>query len=539
MNLFAALFYALDRTSKTKEKLTLLKRYFGSVSAQDGTWALFFLLGGKVQRLFTTTELRSIISRQTGLPLWLVEDSYDTVGDLAETLALLTTPTRTSLTSLSPLQLHQLVHRLQALANVESEDEREALLWQLIESTLHTHRLILFKLMIGGLRIGVSKGLVTQALSELYEIDLAEMAHRLVGEWSPTEEQFRTLGQKKSSGESLGNPYPFLLASPLDTTQEGAITDTLSQWHVEWKWDGIRSQILKRSGRVIIWSRGEEVITETFPELVTAIEALKHDNLVLDGEIVVWGEHSPLPFGELQKRLNRKTVSARLLQSLPARFIAYDILEQQGKDIREHSLATRREHLERLFQENNTPSLLLSPLLPVKTPAELAALRNEARTKQAEGLMLKHRDSQYGTGRRGSQWWKWKVDPLTLDVVLLYAQKGHGRRADLFSSYTFGVWKESELVTITKAYSGLTNQEIREVDTFIRKNTTERFGPVHAVPPTLVFEIAFDSIQHSKRHKAGVALRFPRIVRIRRDKQSAEADTIDSVAKLLEESTSS
>jgi DNA ligase-1 len=536
MKLFATLFYALDRTSKTKEKLTLLKRYFGSVSAQNGTWALFFLLGGKVPRLFTTTELRSIISRRTALPLWLVEDSYDTVGDLAETLALLTTSTKTSLTSPSPLQLHQLVHRLQALANIEAEDEREALLWQLIESTPHAHRLILFKLMIGGLRIGVSKGLVTQALSELYEIDLAEMAHRLVGEWSPTEEQFRTLREKESSGESLGNPYPFLLASPLDATQEEAITETLSQWHIEWKWDGIRSQILKRSGRVIIWSRGEEVITETFPELVSAIEALEHDNIVLDGEIVVWGEHSPLPFGELQKRLNRKMVSARLLQSLPARFIAYDILEQQGKDIRGDSLATRREHLERLFQENKDTPLLLSPLLPVTTPEELVALRNEARTKHAEGLMLKHHGSSYGTGRRGSQWWKWKVDPLTLDVVLLYAQKGHGRRADLFSSYTFGVWKESELVTITKAYSGLTNQEIREVDTFIRKNTTERFGPVHAVPPTLVFEIAFDSIQQSKRHKAGVALRFPRILRIRRDKHAADADTIESVATLLESS---
>lgn len=535
MEMFVSLFYALDRTSKTKEKLFLLKRYFGSVSAQDGTWALFFLLGGKVPRLFTTTELRSIISCRTNLPLWLVEDSYDTVGDLAETLALLSTSTKTSLTSPSPLHLHQLVHRLQALANIEAEDEREALLWQLVESTPHTQRLILFKLMIGGLRIGVSKGLVTQALSELYEIELAEMAHRLVGEWTPSEEQFRALRQKHSTGESLGNPYPFLLASPLDATQEEAITHALSQWHIEWKWDGIRSQILKRSGRVIIWSRGEEVITETFPELVSAVEALDCDNLVLDGEIVVWGEHSPLPFGELQKRLNRKTVSARMIQSLPARFIAYDILEQEGDDIRAHPLATRRKHLEQLFYDNSDTRLLLSPLLPVTTPEELVALRNTARTQQAEGLMLKHCASPYGTGRRGSQWWKWKVDPLTLDVVLLYAQKGHGRRADLFSSYTFGVWNDKELVTITKAYSGLTNQEIREVDSFIRKNTTERFGPVHAVPPTLVFEIAFDSIQPSKRHKAGVALRFPRILRIRHDKHAHEADTIESAAKLLDE----
>ena len=532
MSLFASLFYALDRTSKTSEKCLLLKEYFGVAPVKEATWALYFLLGGKITRLFTTTEMRKIISRRMNLPLWLVEDSYDTVGDLAETLALLTLPIKNQ-TSSSRV-LHELAESLQDLLTISDINQREERLWKLIESTPDKERLILFKLMIGGLRIGVSKGLVTQVLAELYEFDIAEMAHRLVGEWQPTEERYQTLMKRTSCNESLGNPYPFLLASPLDSTQESVISSSLPEWIIEWKWDGIRAQLLKRSGHVIIWSRGEEVITETFPELISTMERVEHDNIVLDGEIIVWRDGQPQSFAELQKRLNRKKISSQLLKTLPVRFIAYDLLELAGKDLRGEPLSIRRQHLETFFKEHEERFLLLSPLHKVTRPSQMSELRAKARSRQSEGLMIKHRASSYGTGRRGSQWWKWKVDPLRLDVVLLYAQKGHGRRADLYTSYTFGVWKNGELVTITKAYSGLTNSEIREVDAFIRKNQLQKFGPVQAVTPSLVFEIAFDSIQLSKRHKAGVALRFPRIVRIRKDKAAHEADTIESVRRLLE-----
>jgi DNA ligase-1 len=463
----------------------------------------------------------------SGVPEWLFETSYETVGDLAETITLILPGAAKT----SPLPLHEWIeHRLLPLRGEAPEHQRREILaaWEEMSAP---QRFVWNKLITGGFRVGVSRRLVVRALERFSGIDAAVITHRLMGDWPVTAETYRRILSPDTRDADISRPYPFFLAYPLtgDPQALGPLTD----WQVEWKWDGIRGQVIQRGHQVFVWSRGEELVTEKYPEI--ARDALRlPQGTVLDGEILPWRDGRPLPFSELQRRIGRKKVGKKLLQEVPAVFLVYDAMEFGGDDIRSHPLSARRKVLSQLMTSLPGGRLKLSPTVEAASWESLAKLRDASRKKGVEGFVLKRRGSAYQVGRRRGDWWKWKVDPLTADAVLIYAQRGHGRRAGLFTDYTFAVWREKALVPFAKAYSGLSDDEIREVDRFIQRNTVERFGPVRSVRPELVFEIAFEGIQPSNRHKSGIAVRFPRIARWRRDKKIADADTIETLKALLE-----
>jgi DNA ligase-1 len=415
------------------------------------------------------------------------------------------------------------------LGKMEEFSKREKIVqaWQMMSKE---ERFIFIKLMTGGFRIGVSQNLITQAVADAFGLEKTEVAHRIMGDWHPQSVSFEDLILAKKQSDDLSRPYPFFLAYPLekDLDTYGDISD----WQVEWKWDGIRGQVIQREGQVFIWSRGEELVTEKFPELAAMASELP-SGTVLDGEIVTFSEGMPLPFSLLQTRIGRKTLSKKILQDAPVSFIAYDILEHGGMDIRNYPIKDRRIILEEIVGSVNNSRLEISALVEVNDWNDLTKLQTESRIRMAEGFMLKRSDSIYEVGRKKGSWWKWKIEPLTIDGVMLYAQKGHGRRADLYTDYTLAVWEGDRLIPFAKAYSGLTDEEIREVDKYVKQNTLERFGPVRTVKPALVFEIAFEGIQESPRHKSGIALRFPRIQRWRKDKPVEEANTLDDLKSLL------
>ncbi len=526
MRHFTQLFNELDATTRTLEKVASLKAYFTVADPRDAAWALYFLIGRKVKRAVTTRLLREWVANETGLPSWLVDESYDAVGDLSETLALLLPDNAVS----ADLPLHQLVEeRVVQVKQLDVESQR-----RLITRTWHElnarQRLVWHKLIMGEFRVGVARTLVVRALAEVAGVTPAEMAHRVMGHWEPSAEAYLHLVEGAGGSATPGRPYPFFLAHPLEDplAELGAIED----WQAEWKWDGIRAQLIRRQGEVLIWSRGEELITDRFPEIAEIGQTLP-DGVVLDGEILAWRDPHPLPFSVLQKRIGRKTVSAKLRVDAPVTFMAYDLLELNSQDLRKQSLSERRRQLEVLVQGIHVEfAIRLSDVVKAESWDRLESLHGEARSRYVEGLMLKRRDAEYGVGRPKGVWWKWKSQPYVIDAVLIYAQRGQGRRASLYTDYTFGVWHEGSLVPIAKAYSGLTDEEIREVDRFVRQNTLDKFGPVRVVEPRLVFELHFEGIQISKRHKAGLAVRFPRMGRWRQDKQAAEADTLDTLRSM-------
>lgn len=522
---FARLFTALDATTKTSVKTATLAEYFRTAPERDRVWTIALLSGRRPKRAATTGELREWAAEAAGLPIWLLEDSHAIAGDLAETIALLLPPA----THLSDDSLTDWIERLAALAGEAREERRDAVLaaWN---SLGPVERLLFNKLITGGFRMGVSRGLMTRALAEATGVEPARLAHRLMGDWSPATLRFGDLLSETGAADAA-RPYPFALASSLDTPPDEL--GEAGDWIAEWKWDGIRGQIIRRSGVFAIWSRGEDLMTDRFPEFAPLSRHLP-EGTVLDGEVLAWGENAPLPFAALQKRIGRKTVPRSLLASAPARFLAYDLLEHGGQDIRGRPLADRRALLRDLLDglPENLP-LALSETLPEGTWAELASARRGSRDRQAEGLMLKRATSPYHAGRKRGDWWKWKIDPHTVDAVMIYAQSGHGRRANLFTDFTFAVRDGEALVPFTKAYSGLTDAEFREITTWVRAHTLERFGPVRRVVPELVFEIAFEGIQESPRHKSGIALRFPRMLRWRRDKAAAEIDSLETLRALL------
>jgi DNA ligase-1 len=529
MNLFASLYQELDETTKTGAKVKALVAYFRQAPPEDAIWAVRFLTGRKPRQVVPARKLREWASEKAGIPLWMFEASYEAVGDLAETITLLLPKPDQS----SPLPLHRWVKdHLLPLRGKPEEIQRQEVFsaWEQMGST---QRFVWNKLITGGFRVGVSEKLVVRALALVSGIEEAVIAHRLMGEWAPERETFERLVAPEISDALTSRPYPFFLAHPL--IHEVAGLGDIGSWQVEWKWDGIRAQLIKREGRVFLWSRGEEQVIERFPELVEAGRALP-DGTVLDGEILPWSDGRPLGFSELQKRIGRKNLSPRILEQAPVVFMAYDLLEFQGRDIRTETLARRMEGLTELLSSPPRPRLILSPRLSCSTWEEAALKRGQARERGVEGLMLKRLDSRYGVGRKRGEWWKWKVSPLTVDAVLIYAQGGHGRRSGLYTDYTFAVWDHDSLVPFAKAYSGLSDREIRQVDRFIKRNTLEKFGPVRSVKPELVFEIAFEGIQESSRHKSGVAVRFPRIQRWRTDKKVEDADTVEILRGLIENS---
>jgi DNA ligase-1 len=528
MRRFAVLFEALDRTSSTTAKRDAMAAYFADAPAEDAAWAVYVLGGGKLKRTATSTELRLALALETGYTDWLIDDSYQHVGDLAETIALMLPASPDDIED-TPLHVW-MEARLPSLNKLESA-ERVALLREWWRALPPGQVFLVNKLLTGSLRVGVSQRLVVQALAQWANLPTDLIAHRLSGSWSPGATAFRELAGPERADEHAGErPYPFFLASPLE--QEIDSLGDVGDWLAEWKWDGIRAQLMRRADGALLWSRGEERLDGRFPEIEQAAQGLP-DGCVVDGEILAWklDEEHPLPFAALQKRIGKLKPGPKLLADTPVRLMAYDLLELDGQDLRERPLAERRTLLARLI-EDRRPTLMLSPAVPSSGWDALTAIRAESRERRTEGLMLKRLDSPYRVGRKRGDWWKWKIDPYTVDAVLLYAQPGHGRRSGLFTDYTFGVWDGDVLVPVAKAYSGLDDGEIGQLDRWIRAHTVERFGPVRSVEPTHVFELAFEAIQASGRHKAGVAVRFPRILRWRTDLAIRDADKLDDLRRL-------
>ena len=543
MKAFAELYANLDATTSSNAKLAALQAYFLQAPPADAAWAVYFLSGGRPRQLVPTRLLRDMATEAAGIEPWLFEESYQSVGDLAETISLLLPEsTYTSEDGLA-VWLEEKLLPLRGLPPMDLAERLPALWAQLDQPSL----MVCIKLITGSFRVGVSKLLVTRALAAMADLDSKRVAQRLVGYTDlsnrPTAEGYLKLIAAESSDEHAqrgGQPYPFFLAHGLaqPVEQFDSILGPPADWQVEWKFDGIRAQLVKREGRLWVWSRGEELLTERFPELHNLVSGLP-DGTVIDGEIVVWKD-SVQPFALLQQRIGRKTLSKKVLEDAPVAVLAYDLLEYQGDDWRNHTQAERRTQLEQVIAACNQPVLLPSPLLEGKTWAALAEQREASRSLGVEGMMLKDRNGLYGVGRTKDMglWWKWKVDPFSVDAVLIYAQRGHGRRASLYSDYTFAVWdgppgSERTLVPFAKAYSGLTDEEMRKVDAIVRKTTVEKFGPVSSVTPSMVFELGFEGIALSKRHKSGIAVRFPRMLRWRKDKAVEEADNLATLQDLL------
>jgi DNA ligase-1 len=524
MQKFAELFEKIDQVQSTNEKILHIKNYFSSCSDADGAWALFFLCGHRLKRLISSQMLMEWCLELLNLPDWLIYESYFSVGDIAETITLLL-PRKESLEISKEYSLSEWMEiKIKPLHLLRPEEKKIRIISYWKEFSIK-EIFIINKILTGSFRIGISSLLTLKALSQAIGISREILSQRLMGNWEPTSSFFKSLKSHETNQKFL-NPYPFYLAYPFEGELESL--GLLSDWFIEWKWDGIRGQAVIAETGIALWSRGNELISDQFPELIEAFKTIP-PGTIFDGEIVAYAAEHPLPFGELQKRLGRKNVSTSMIEKVPVVFIIYDLLEYNGIDLRNTPLYERRNLLQNITF--SSPKIILSSLLEGINWPDILNFRLKSREKGAEGLMFKKRDSLYGVGRHKGYWWKYKVDPLTMDAILIYAQAGSGQRANLFTDYTFGVWENNEIIPIVKAYSGLDKNEIHELDKWIRRNTEEKFGPVRKVKPFYVFEIGFEGIQISKRHKSGVALRFPRILRWRKDKPIEECDTLDLIKK--------
>ncbi|MFO7806400.1 MAG: ATP-dependent DNA ligase [Paracoccaceae bacterium] len=522
---FADLFARVDESTKTTVKVAAMADYFRTAPDADKLWCVALFSHRRPRRTITATRLREWAAEVAGLPLWLFEESYSVVGDLAETISLILPEPQQA----TDRPLHDWIGEIKRLSTLD-DDARKAGILAAWDSLPRRQRFLFTKLLTGGFRVGVSQKLMTRALAQATGQDEPALTHRLMGNWTPETVTWHSLIEAEDARADLSRPYPFYLAYQLDDLDDlGPPED----WNAERKWDGIRGQFILREGEHHLWSRGEELMTDRFPELAMLKDFLP-DGTVIDGEVLAFADETPLTFNALQKRIGRKTVPKKLLAESPVILMAYDLLEDQGRDIRQTAFADRRARLEHLVATCPPEApMRLSASVPFTDWDSLAAERARSRDLNAEGLMLKRRDSPYLSGRKRGDWWKWKVDPLTIDAVMIYAQAGSGRRANLFTDYTFAVWSGNDLVPFTKAYSGLTDVEFRKITAWVRKNTLQKFGPVRQVPPEHVFEIAFEGIQESPRHKSGVALRFPRMLRWRHDKPVQEANTLDDLKTML------
>lgn len=525
MRTFATLVNALDSTNKTNLKLEAIDRFLHEADNDDKLWFLALFTGKRPKRNINTTLMKQWAIEVTAIPEWLFQESYAAVGDLGETIALIL-PQPSYYTDRTLTEWMNLIAALKD----STEDEKKEFVLHVWNNLPTTERFIFNKLLGGSFRLGVSSKTLINALAKHYQMDASAVAHSVMGDWKMGEVTFDDLIKGHYTDTQLSKPYPFCLAYSLE--KELNLLGDVDDWQIEYKWDGIRGQFIKRGDEVFIWSRGEELVTDQFPEIRDVLLQWQ-GNFVIDGEILVVKEHVVMNFSALQKRLNRKTVTKKLLEEFPVQVYAYDLIEWEGEDWRHKSMLERRHQLEELFFLNPSPHLQLSTVITIDHWDALKTIRENARSINSEGIMLKHKASPYHTGRKKGDWWKWKIDPLTIDAVLIYAQKGSGRRSAYYTDYTFAVRDGEHLVTIAKAYSGLTDKEIKEVSRFVNKNAIEKFGPVRTVKPELVFEIAFEGIALSNRHKSGVALRFPRIARWRTDKTVADIDNIEEIKKMI------
>lgn len=565
-NGFASLVQVLGTATGTNDKLDALARYFVSADDKDKVWVIALFSGRRPRRIASTTLLQQWSNELSGTPAWLFEECYHTVGDLAETIALLLPPVATTIQAArdnvvggaargvgdgggarddhgdgsgdggvagSGEEDYSLSYYLEQLVALEKQDDavKKSFVVHHWRRMNKDERFVFNKLLTGGFRIGVSQKMMVNALAKKITLSASVIAHRISGNWDPSTTSFQELLLEQEAPIDFSRPYPFYLAYALD--QEPQQLGAPEEWQAEWKWDGIRGQIIKRNNELFVWSRGEELMTEKFPEYHQLVSLLP-EGVVLDGEIIPSTDGKPMPFAMLQTRIGRKNITKKNLTEAPIAFFAYDLLEHDGIDIREQPLDTRRQLLEQIVAAAGHPTLQLSPIISFTSWLELAEIRGQSRAQQVEGLMLKRRSAPYQVGRKVGDWWKWKIDPLTIDAVMIYAQKGHGRRSNLYTDYTFAVKDGDRLVSFTKAYSGLTDKEFAEVDAFVKRHSIEKFGPVRTVKPELVFEIAFEGIAASNRHKSGVALRFPRISRWRKDKKADEINTLEDLKKMLE-----
>lgn len=530
MREFSQLIESLDATTKTNEKIKALETFVKSAQDTDIVWAVALFTGRRPKRLISSYLLKQVAMQVTGIDEWLFGECYGVVGDLSETVAKLIPPASHK----RDMSLTEAILTITSWSKLDDNNKIERISDTLL-SLEERERFIFNKLITGGWRLGVSEKLVVKAISNVHSLNGEVLTHRLMGNWNPYHAQLEDFLLEDVTLADDSKPFPFCLAHPIEGSVESL--GQVEEWIIEWKWDGIRGQLVKRNSQVFLWSRGEELVTDKFPEL--AAEAMNlPDGTVLDGEILAWDtiNDQPLVFNELQKRIGRKNVSKKILEEVPVVFVAYDLLEQDRLDLRGLPLSKRNSLLNQLLTNvTGKTNLRMSPDLRITTWEEAISLRTQSRFQKAEGFMLKHKNSTYETGRKKGAWWKWKLDPMSIDAVLIYGQQGHGRRANLFTDYTFAVWNTNgELVPFTKAYSGLTDTELLEVDSFIKKNTKEKFGPVRSVHPELVMEIAFEGIQKSSRHKSGIALRFPRILRWRKDKKASEANTLEDLNLILD-----
>ncbi len=529
---FASLVLLLGTSTKTNERLEAIANYFATADDKDKVWVIALFTGRRPKRAVNSTQLWEWCGELTDLPTWLFAECYHSVGDLAETISLVLPENIAVSDQQSAFSHKPLYYYLETLIAITKENEviRKQFILNAWAEMNQIERFVFTKLITGNFRIGVSQGLMVNALAKTTGMESSIIAHRISGNWDPSATTFDELLTEHAATTDYSKPYPFYLAYALQDEPESL--GAPGEWQAEWKWDGIRGQMIKRNNELFVWSRGEELITDKFPEYAL-LKDLLPEGCVLDGEILPYNGEMPLPFAALQTRIGRKNITKKQLSEAPVAFFAYDVLEYNGEDFRNQPMEIRRKHLEEVIEAINHPTLKLSPVITFDTWENLAETRSMAREVGSEGLMLKRKSSIYQTGRKVGDWWKWKIDPLVIDAVMVYAQKGSGRRSNLYTDYTFAVKDGDKLVTFTKAYSGLTDKEFAQVDAFVKRNSLEKFGPVRTVKPELVFEIAFEGIAASNRHKSGVALRFPRINRWRKDKKVDEINTLDDLKEML------
>ena len=539
LNKFSKLFEDLDSNNSSNKKVNSLTKYFKLNNNLNNILTIYLLIGKKNKRFISGKSLREYYANIYKIPKWLIDECYSKVGDSAEVISLLLQDKLLEKNIKDNISLNELINEILPKLKKLDENKKKLYIKSLWEKISKDNQLIFNKILSGTFRIGVSKGLVVKAISNMTGVDESIILHRLMGELEPIEETYMFLINQKLEQKELDyKPYPFQLANTFDERIKETIS--VDKYQFESKWDGIRSQIIKRSNNISIWTRGEELVNKTFPELIKIISHFKND-FVLDGEILIWDENKNRPknFSLLQKRLGRKSPSLKIQKDLPVVFMAYDILEINGKDIRSKILSERRNILEKSFSnlisadKSIIGKIKITKLHQISNWIDLEEVKNSARKSNTEGLVIKDKQSEYVPGRKKGNWWKYKIDPMQLDGILIYARPGSGKRADLYTDYSFGIWEDNKLVKFANAYSGLNNEEIRELDKWIRRNTLEKFGPVRSVKPELVFEISFDNIQISKRHKSGIALRFPRITKWRRDKNIMEADNLENALKMI------